>query len=576
MKIPLCWSKNAVCGEKKLWYTKSVSLLFGKEAFSLLKIEGIKLPPGDGMAQLRSAAARILRVKPEEITHLRILRRSVDAREQVRMVYTVTVQAGSDAALLRRCRHRGVSAWQPPSPYSPPGPVSHLPVPPVVVGAGPAGLFAALVLAMAGARPILLERGRPVESRREDVASFWDRGTLNPASNVQFGEGGAGAFSDGKLNTGTKDPRHRFILEQFVSCGAPADILIDAKPHIGTDYLYTTLQGLRQKLLSLGADIRFESRLSDLELEGGQVRAITVEGPQGPYTLPCCQLILCPGHSARDTFAMLRRRGADMEAKAFAVGVRIEHRQADCDAAQYRAYAGHPGLGASSYKLSCHLPSGRGVFSFCVCPGGDVVAAASEPGGVVTNGMSEFARDGENINGALLVGVSPEDFGGLRDPLAGIAFQRRLEQSAYAAGGEGFWAPAQRVEDFLAGRPSSGPGRVKPTYRPGVVWRDLHQCLPPFVCDAIAQALPLLGRKLQGYDHPDAVLTAVESRSSSPVRILRDETYQSNLRGLYPCGEGAGYAGGILSAAADGMRAAEQVVECLCCGSASLVDNKSL
>lgn len=525
----------------------------------MLRIDSIKLPPGAGMDALAAEAARLLRVREKDLLTLRILRRSVDAREEVRLVYTVEVSLKEEAAALRRCRSRKVSRVQPAPAYAPPAPLPPPEIPPVVVGAGPAGLFAALVLAQAGQRPILLERGRPVERRAADVERFWATGELDPTSNVQFGEGGAGAFSDGKLNTGTRDLRHRFILETLAACGAPEDILIDAKPHVGTDYLHIALVNLRKKLLSLGADIRFESRLADLDIRDGALAGISVEGPEGSYSLPCRQLILCPGHSARDTFAMLHSRGVAMEAKPFAVGVRIEHRQSDCDAAQYRQYAGHPGLPASTYKLSCHLPSGRAAYSFCVCPGGQVVAAASEAEMVVTNGMSEFARDRENINGGLLVNVTPEDYGGTQDPLAGIAFQRKLESAAYRLGGGGSRAPAQRVGDFLAGRPSTGPGRVTPSYRPGVTWADLHDCLPDFVADTIAQALPLLGQKLRGYDHPDAVLTAVESRSSSPVRIPRDQTCQSSLRGLYPCGEGAGYAGGILSAAADGMRCAEQL-----------------
>ena len=526
----------------------------------MLKVENIKLPPGSGMGALAAETARALRVREKDLLSLRVLRRSVDAREEVRLVYTVEAGVENEEAVLRRCRSRKVSRMPPEPAYHPPAARPAPELPPVVAGAGPAGLFAALVLALAGQNPILLERGRAVEQRKADVERFWSTGELDLISNVQFGEGGAGAFSDGKLNTGTKDPRHRFILEVLAACGAPEDILIDAKPHVGTDYLHTVLVRLRSQLESLGADIRFESRLKDLEIRNGAVAGVTVEGPEGTYSLPCRRLVLCPGHSARDTFEMLHQRGVPLEPKPFAVGVRIEHRQADCDAAQYRQYAGHPGLPASTYKLSCHLPNGRSAFSFCVCPGGEVVAAASETGRVVTNGMSEFARDKVNINGALLVNVTPEDFGG-SSPLAGIAFQRRLEEAAYALGGGGYRAPAPRVEDFLARRPSTGPGRVVPSYRPGVVWANLWDCLPSFAAEAIADALPILGHRLRGYDHPDAVLTAVESRSSSPVRIPRDASGQSAVRGLYPCGEGAGYAGGILSAAADGMRCAEAVCQ---------------
>lgn len=526
----------------------------------MIKLEGIRLAPGGGEAELRAKAARLLRLRPGDIRELQILRRSVDAREAAAVMYTVRVTVDNEAAVLRRCRSQKAVLLKPGPEYRPPAVRPPPEVPPIVVGAGPAGLFAALVLAEAGQRPVLLERGRPVEARQADVERFWSSGLLDPESNVQFGEGGAGAFSDGKLNTGTKDPCHRFILERLTACGAPPDILIDAKPHVGTDYLHRVLQNLRRELEALGTDIRFETRLEDLRVENGRLTGAEISGPAGRAVLPCRELILCPGHSARDTFAMLHRRGVSLEAKPFAVGLRIEHRQADCDAAQYRQYAGHPGLPASTYKLSCHLPSGRGVFSFCVCPGGEVVAAASEAGRVVTNGMSEFARDKENINGAILVNVTPEDFGGDSSPLAGVAFQRKLEEGAYALGGGGYRAPAQRVEDFLARRSSAGPGRVRPSYRPGVTWTDLHACLPPFVAAALEEALPILGRKLRGYDAPDAVLTGVESRSSSPVRVLRGPDGQASLRGLYPCGEGAGYAGGILSAAADGMRAAEALL----------------
>ena len=528
----------------------------------MLRIDHIKLPPGAPEESLRRQAADILRVPESHIKSLRIVRRSVDAREGVSLVYSVQVAVENEGKVLRRAGNRAVRAVR--QRYCPPGLVPAPDLPPVVVGAGPAGLFCALILAQAGARPILLERGQPVEQRQRDVEDFWRTGTLNPASNVQFGEGGAGAFSDGKLNTGTRDVCHRWILGKLVEFGVPDSILIDAHPHAGTDNLHTALQRMRQELLRLGADIRFGHQLADLSVADGVLTGLTVSAPEGDYFLPARQAVLALGHSARDTVEMLHGRGIPMEAKPFAVGVRIEHRQRDMDAAQYGEFAGHPCLPVSSYKLSCHLEGGRSVFSFCVCPGGQVVAAASEAGRTVTNGMSYYARDGENINGGLLVNVTPADFPGT-GPLGGIAFQRQLEEAAFALGGGNFHAPAQLVGDFLAGRPSAGPGKVLPTYRPGVVWTDLRRCLPDFVSDSLRQALPLLGRRVRGFDSPDAVLTAVESRSSSPVRILRGEDRQSpEIRGLYPCGEGAGFAGGILSAAADGIHTAEVLLSALC------------
>ena len=524
----------------------------------MLRIDGIKCSPDETEKVLYSRCARILHCKPENIRQLMILRRSVDARDSLQLVYSVAVDSPDEAAVLRHCHSKNVSVYSPVH-YSLPKPV-HCQLPPVVVGAGPAGLFAALVLASCGMRPVLLERGAPVEQRQQDVEEFFRSGILNTESNVQFGEGGAGAFSDGKLNTGTKDLRHRFIMEQLVSCGAPETILYDAKPHIGTDKLHITLINLRKKLLELGADIRFCHKLIGLETGENSLTAVRVKGPEAEYTIACRQLILALGHSARDTVEALYAQGIHMEAKPFAVGVRIEHRQADMDVVQYKEYAGHPALGASTYKLACHTSDGRGVFSFCVCPGGEVVAAASEVNKVATNGMSEYARAKENINGGLLVGITPEDFPG-DHPLAGIDLQRQLEKAAYNLGLGGYMAPCQRVEDFLNHRPSSGCGKVHPSYRPGVVYTDLHKCLPRYITDALEEALPILGRKLPGYDDPDALLTAVESRSSAPVKIPRDENYQCNIHGVYPCGEGAGYAGGILSAAADGMRCAEKLQE---------------
>lgn len=525
----------------------------------MLRIDNVKLPIGADESALRAAAAKALRTDITALRSIALLRRSIDARDGVRLVCALSVAVENEARVLARCKNKNVSRYL-PQRYTLPLPISAPEERPVVVGAGPAGLFCALSLARCGARPILLERGRAVEQRKADVTRFWRTGALDLTSNVQFGEGGAGAFSDGKLNTGTKDLRHGFILEELVRFGASGDILVDAKPHVGTDRLFIVLQNLRRELLALGADIRFSHRLADIEAEDGQLTALRVASPEGEYTLPARHVVLAPGHSARDTFAMLHARGVPMERKAFAVGVRIEHSQRAMDLHQYKEAAGTPGLPPTSYKLACHTGGGRGVFSFCVCPGGEVVAAASEEQRVVTNGMSELARDGENINGGLLVSVTPEDFPD-DGVLAGIAFQRALEERAYRLGGGEYRAPAQRVEDFLAHRPSGGAGAVAPTYLPGVTWCDLHECLPPFITDALEEGIPLLGRKLPGFDDPDAVLTAVETRSSSPVRILRNEHYESALRGLYPCGEGAGYAGGIMSAAADGLRCAEIILE---------------
>ncbi|GLH35694.1 hypothetical protein BR1R5_50830 [Pseudomonas sp. BR1R-5] len=529
---------------------------------AMLRITELKLPLDHPDEALREAIVQRLGIRDEQLLSFNLFKRSYDARKknsELLFIYTIDLEASNEAELLAKFADDRNISVAPDVTYKY---VGHAPADlqerPVVVGFGPCGIFAGLLLAQMGFKPIILERGKEVRQRTKDTWGLWRKSVLNPESNVQFGEGGAGTFSDGKLYSQIKDPLHhgRKVLEEFVKAGAPDEILYINKPHIGTFRLTGMVEQMRQDIIALGGEVRFQEKVTDLLIDDGQLSGVVLESGE---QLQSRHVVLALGHSARDTFRMLHGKGVFMEAKPFSVGFRIEHPQTLIDKARLGKYAGHPKLGAADYKLVYHAKNGRSVYSFCMCPGGTVVAATSEPGRVVTNGMSQYSRNERNANSGIVVGIDPErDYPG--GPLAGIELQERLEAHAYVMGGSNYQAPAQLVGDFVAGKPSTALGSVEPSYKPGVTLGDLAPSLPDFAIEAIREALPAFDRQIKGYNLHDAVLTGIETRTSSPLRITRGEDYQSlNVKGLFPAGEGAGYAGGILSAGVDGIRIAEAV-----------------
>lgn len=517
-------------------------------------VSGLRLPPGHSEAELQAQIARKSNMSVSDLSAAgyRIVHKSIDARRRgnVSIVYAAEISPPDDRLRglepVIRTAARGRNHRSP-----------------VIVGSGPAGLFAALLLARSGCEPVLLEQGADVALRARQVKEFWDGGKLDPDSNVQFGEGGAGTFSDGKLTTNISNPLCRVILEEMVLAGAPEEILLQGKPHIGTDRLRGMVREIRRQIIAAGGTVLFNSKMTGFLHRNGQLQQVMVrqKGEDCKYReleLAADHLILAAGHSSREIFSILHQGGVDLQAKPFSLGLRLEHRQIDIDRIQYKEYAGHPDLPPAEYKLACHLPDGRSVYTFCMCPGGQVIAAASEQEGLVVNGMSYFARSGRNANSALLVGVTPDDFPD-RSPLGGMCWQKELEIAAYDLGGD-FRAPCQTLADFCGLRLPDGCTVVEPSYQPGVSWCDLARCLPAFVTRALRDALPELERKMRGFADPGAVFTGVESRSSSPVRVGRGSDLQSSIRGIYPCGEGAGYAGGIMSAAVDGLKCARAVL----------------
>ncbi len=539
----------------------------------MMRLTELKLPLDHDEHALPALIVKTLGIASTELAKHIIYKRSYDARKQtLLLVYICDVELApaQEAALLKAFATNPHIRPTPDQAYYPVAKLAVAPaISPVVVGFGPCGIFAALLLAQMGFKPIVLERGKKVRERTQDTWGLWRKGVLNPESNVQFGEGGAGTFSDGKLWSQIKDPRHlgRKVMLEFVKAGAPEEILLVSKPHIGTFKLVKVVEHMREQIIALGGEVRFQQRVSDVLIEDGHIRGLTVQNLKDntSYELRADHVVLALGHSSRDTVTMLHQRGVYMQAKAFSIGLRIEHPQGLIDRARLGQHAGHPLLGAADYKLVHHAMNGEGrgrsVYSFCMCPGGTVVAATSEVGRVVTNGMSQYSRNERNANAGIVVGITPSDYPlNVAKPLAGIEFQRQLESHAFTLGGSNYAAPGQLVGDFIAGKASTQLGSVEPSYQPGVLMTDLSSALPAYAIAAMREAIPVFGKKIRGFDMHDAVLTGVETRTSSPLRITRGDDFQSlNVKGLYPAGEGASYAGGILSAGVDGIEVAEAV-----------------
>lgn len=527
----------------------------------MIRINEVKLSLNCDESSLAEKAASVLKCKKENVKSIRILKKSIDSRkkEDICFVYNLAVETDiNDSLLLKNARNSKISQYF-EEPYLIPENKRTSTIRPIIVGFGPAGFMAALTLAKSGLNPIVIERGADVETRHKQVLDFWNYRKLNADSNVQFGEGGAGTFSDGKLTTGIKSPFISEVIRELINHGAPEEIAYSATPHIGTDRLGDVVKSIREEIISLGGEIHFNTKLTDLILANNSIQGITVTDKNGSRDIEADTLILCIGHSARDTVEMLYRKGINIIQKPFSMGARIEHPRELIDKSQYGKFAGHPKLGAAVYKLACHPDHGRGAYTFCMCPGGTVVCASSEENKVVVNGMSEYARNGENSNSAILVGIEPEQFDS-DHPLAGIEIQRKIEERAFEAGERSYAAPCQTVRDFLSNQKSKKLSSVKPTCPTGTVPGDMREILPKRITDTISSALIKMDKMLQGFAMPDAVLTFPETRSSSPVRILRNDILQSNIRGIYPCGEGAGYAGGIVSAAVDGIKCAHAVL----------------